>query len=137
MSDGGETRRDRSSTSSRACSSEPRYSLALISSPNAEKMVAELEDPIYLITREKLSSLQAMLPILEAVVQSGKAAGFIIGRILRERLWPRSSSTSCAAGLKVRGGQGAGLWRSPQAMLEDIAWLTARQFDRRGPWHQA
>jgi chaperonin GroEL (HSP60 family) len=41
---------------------------------NAEKMVAELEDPYILIHETKLSSLQALLPILEAVVQSGEAA---------------------------------------------------------------
>ena len=39
---------------------------------NVEKMVAELEDPYVLIHEKKLSSLQALLPILEAVVQSGK-----------------------------------------------------------------
>jgi chaperonin GroEL len=67
---------------------------------NAEKMGVELEDPYILIFEKKLSSLQAMLPILEAVVQAGKTAA--------DRLslpwW-----LTTAWRIKSRGGQGAGL----------------------------
>ena len=84
-----------SSRSSRACSST-----AGILSPyfvtNAEKMRVELRDPYVVIHEKKLSGLQAMLPLLEAVVQTGKPLGSS-RRKSRARRWRRSSSTSCAA----------------------------------------
>ena len=65
---------------------------------NAEKMIAELEDPYILIHEKKLSSLQPMLPILEAVVQAGKPLLMRSRRGHRGRTpWRRWSSTSCAA----------------------------------------
>ena len=54
--------------------------------PNAEKMVAELEDPYILVHEKKLSSLQALLPILEAVVQSGKSLLIIAEDVKGRRL---------------------------------------------------
>ena len=63
---------------------------------NADKMVAELDDPYILLHEKKLSNLQAMLPVLEAVVQSGNRSSSS-PRTSRARRLPRSSSTSCAA----------------------------------------
>jgi chaperonin GroEL len=64
---------------------------------NAEKMVAELEDPYILIHEKKLSSLQAMLPILEAVCRPASRCSSSAEDIEARRS-PRSWSTSCAAG---------------------------------------
>ena len=63
---------------------------------NAEKMMAELESPYILIYEKKLSGLQALLPLLEAVVQSGRRCSSS-PRTSRARRLPRSWSTSCAA----------------------------------------
>jgi chaperonin GroEL len=63
---------------------------------NAEKMRVELEDPYILIHEKKLSNLQELLPVLEAVVQSGKPL-LIIAEDVRARRWRRSWSTSSAA----------------------------------------
>ena len=80
---------------------------------NAEKMIAELENPYILIFEKKLSGLQAMLPVLEAVVQSGQAAPDrrrgCRGRSARHpgrQQAARRSQSGC--------GQGAGLRRPPQ-----------------------
>jgi len=63
---------------------------------NAEKMRAEFEDPFILIMEKKLSSLQELLPVLEAVVnRRGRSSS--LPRMSRARRSPRSSSTSCAA----------------------------------------
>ena len=63
---------------------------------NAEKMIADLEDPYILLFEKKLSNLQAMLPVLEAVVQSAVRCSSS-PRTWKARRWRRSSSTSCAA----------------------------------------
>jgi chaperonin GroEL len=63
---------------------------------NAEKMLAELEDPYILIHEKKLSSLQPVLPILEAVVQASKPL-LIITEDIEGKPWRRWSSTSCGA----------------------------------------
>jgi chaperonin GroEL len=63
---------------------------------NAEKMEAELEDPYILIHEKKLSSLQAMLPILERWCRPASRCSSS-PRTSRARRWRRSSSTSCAA----------------------------------------
>ena len=68
---------------------------------NAEKMLAELEDAYLLIHEKKLSSLQPLLPVLEAVVQAGKPL-LVIAEEVEGRRWRRSSSTSCAAASRSR-----------------------------------
>ena len=68
---------------------------------NAEKMLAELEDAYILIHEKKLSSLQPMLPILEAVVQSGKPL-VTSPRTSKAKHWRRWSSTGCAAASRSR-----------------------------------
>ena len=63
---------------------------------NAEKMIGELEDPYILLHEKKLSGLQALLPLLEAVAQrAGRCSSS--PRTSRARRWPPWSSTSCAA----------------------------------------
>jgi chaperonin GroEL (HSP60 family) len=63
---------------------------------NAEKMRVEMEDPYLLIYEKKLSALNELLPLLEAVVQAGKPL-LIIAEMWRARRSPRWWSTSCAA----------------------------------------
>ena len=71
---------------------------------NAEKMVAELEDAFILIHEKKLSSLQPLLPILEAIVQAGKPL-----LTSMERRWRRLSSTNCAEVPRLRQSRPLGL----------------------------
>jgi chaperonin GroEL len=80
---------------------------------NAEKMVAELEDAYVLLHEKKLSNLQAMLPILEAVVQTGSAAAdHLRGRRRRSAGDPRRQQAAWRPQDRCR--QGSGLRRSPQ-----------------------